>query len=401
MLVRVSLPIGLLAAGCIAYSILSSETEQTKDPATAEQTLQTKVVELRVGDYPVVIHTHGIVRPHNEVTLSALVSGQITYISPAFESGSYFFKGDVLVELDSQDYITALAVAESRQLGAMAAQKLATQNHEQIMKLLPKNVITEAEVNQSSAAKLQARAEFDSATAQVEQARRNLERTKILAPFDGRVRQKAVGLGESVGLGTSLGVVFSVEYAEIRLPIAGRELQYLDLPELAGDKPVEVELRDAISEASENVWKAKIVRTEGTLDQNSLELFAIARVDDPFGLKSKLPPLRIGQPVKGAIVGKVLTNVVALPRLAVRRLDQVFLVDRTKLTLTAKTIVPIWSDEKYIIIEDPSIQDGMLLSTSHLVYAPNGAKVEIIKDIEPTSVATKRVATSEAKPVAN
>ena len=122
-----------------------------------------------------------------------------------------------------------------------------------------------------------------------------------------------------MGPGTALGVVFAVDFAEIRLPIDARKRQYLDLPELPGDSPVLVELRDAISEASETVWKAKIIRTEGALDEDSLELFAIARVDDPFGRKSGHPPLRIGQPVVGSIAGKVLDQVVALPRGAVRQ----------------------------------------------------------------------------------
>lgn len=52
-----------------------------------------------------------------------------------------------------------------------------------------------------------------------------------------------------------------------------------------------------IGGAADTVWQAKIVRTKGALDENALELFAVARVDDPFGLASGHPPLRIGQPV--------------------------------------------------------------------------------------------------------
>ena len=146
-------------------------------------------------------------------------------------------------------------------------------------------------------------------------------------------------------------------------------------------------MRDAVSEASETVWNAKIVRTEGALDRDSLELFAIARVEDPFGRKSGHPPLRIGQPVAASISGKVLQNVVALPRGAVRQLDQICLVDETELTLTTMTIVPLWSDEQYVIVRDPLIEDGAWLSTTRLVHAPDGAKVEIIPDIEPTDTA--------------
>ena len=83
--------------------------------------------------------------------------------------------------------------------------------------------------------------------------------------------------------------MFAVDYAEVRLPIASRELKHVKLPEMEGDPPVEVELRDAINDSSDSVWQAKIVRTEGVLDAGSLELFAIARVDDPFALRLQTP----------------------------------------------------------------------------------------------------------------
>ena len=392
---------GILAAGCVAYAILSVGTEAEKSPPAEEQAIRTKVTELRVRDYPVVIKTNGVVQTHNEVTLTAQVSGQITNISPVFEVGSYFSEGDVLVELDERDYKNASAVAQASFLGAWSALKLATVNLKRSTTLFRMNYGSEAAVQQATAAHEQASAELDAATAQMERSKRDLERAKIRAPFDGRVRRKVVGQGQSVGPGTALGVVFAVDFAEIRLPIDARKRQYLDLPELPGDSPVVVELRDAISEASETVWKAKIIRTEGALDEDSLELFAIARVDDPFGRKSGHPPLRIGQPVVGSIAGKVLDQVVALPRGAVRQRDQIFLVDKTELTLIAKTIIPIWSTEEHVIVRDPLIKDGTLLATTHIVYAPDGAKVEIIPDRELIDAAAQASSINQGEPVAN
>jgi len=382
---RAALPVGILGAGCVAYLILAVEPRKAKAPPAAKQPIRTRVTELRVRDYPVVIKTHGVVRPHDEVTLSAQVSGLITQISPTFEAGAYFAKGDVLMELEANDYRIALAVAEARLLGTKAALQLATLDHERNLKLFRDKLISDAAADQTSAVRAQAAAEVDSAIAQVERAKRDLDRTRIRAPFDGRVRQRAVGLGQSVSPGTPLGVVFAVDFAEVRLPLAGRELQFLKLPEKLDDPPLDVELVDAVGGVSAMVWKAKIVRSDGALDDNSLELFAIARVDDPFGWKSGNPPLRIGQPVTAFIAGKVLTNVVALPRMAVRQLDQIILIDKQYLTLTPKTILPVWADEQHVVVRDPEIHDGVLLSLTQLVYAPAGSKVEIIPDIPAAS----------------
>lgn len=379
--VRLALPAALLAIGIAAFAYLSAEVEQEKSPPAEKQPIRTRVTELHIVDYPVVITTNGIVQAHNEVAISAQVAGQITRISPAFEVGSYFAANEVLVEIDDRDYRTAVAIAEAQLLGAKSALELATETHDRNKALYGRKGVSEAVLGQSFAAQAQAEALLDSAKAAVEQAKRDLERTKILAPFDGRVRQKLVGIGQSVGAGTPLGTVFSIEFAEVRLPIAASELQYLDLPELATDPSVDVELRDAVNQDSDVRWHASIVRTEGTLDENSLELFAIARIDDPFGRQSGATPLRVGQPVIGSIAGKVLDDVIALPRAAVRQLDQIYLVDRDDLTLIPKTIEEIWSDEQHVIIRDPLIEDGDWLSTTRIVYAPEGAKVELISDI--------------------
>lgn len=130
----------------------------------------------------------------------------------------------------------------------------------------------------------------------------------------------------------------------------------------------------------------KLSAPRGGLDVDSLELFVIARIDDPFGLRSGQPPLRIGQPVTGLIAGKVLEQVIAIPRSAVRQLDQVYLVDPSHLTVTAKLLDSIWSDEEHVIVRQTNIPDNTLLSTTQLVYVPNGAKVEIIPEPELASL---------------
>ena len=262
---------------------------------------------------------------------------------------------------------------------------MARVNHERNLEIQRENIVSRAEVELSAANLAQATAEVNTADAQLERARRDLERTRISAPFDGCVRQRSVGLGQLVGPNTVLGVVFAIDYVEVRLPVSGRELPFLDLPESAEDPAVEVELRDAILRESSSVWHGRIIRTEGALDEATLALFAVARVEDPFGRRSGRPPLRVGQPVTGTIRGRMLTRVMALPRGAVRELDRIFLVDPAELTLYSMAVVPVWSDERHVIVRDPVIAEGALLSTTHLVYAPEGGKVEIIPDIDPTA----------------
>jgi multidrug efflux pump subunit AcrA (membrane-fusion protein) len=396
------------------------------------------------------------------VIISAEVAGRIVKIHPNFQVGSFFSKGDVLVELDEEDvtqqeisyenalankilaasqvevaktsikeylegtYQTELASKEMALVVAQTNSKSAKDMQAHAQKMFRKGYIsnlelgskadavrhaelevkarqtelnvfqniTKAKVLQELEANLsaaQARLAAEEAALKLEKQR--LGREQLRAPFDGRVIVKSVGLGQQVSPDTVLGEVISVDYAEVRLPLARRDLQFLELPELSGDELVDVELRDAIDENSEIAWAAKIVRTEGMLDPDSLEVFAIAVIDDPFGLHSQHPVLRMGQPVTAAIRGKVLDDVIKVPRAAVSQLNQVFLVDKEQLTLSQRTIQPLWSDDEYMIIRDPTIQHGDLLATTNLVYAPEGSPVEII----PAAVPDDVLASTETK----
>jgi RND family efflux transporter MFP subunit len=384
--VRAALPIVILAGGWWGFSRLAIEVEEPPPEAAEVRTLRTRVKTLEVTDYPVSIKTNAVVQAHNQVTMTAEVAGTVVKVSPAFEVGAYFSEGEVLVEIDSRNYATGLSIAQSRLEAAKSALELARLDEQRKLRLIERDAVSRAEVDVASATREQAEADVNLARAEVDRARLDLLRTKVVAPFDGRVQAKSIGLGQMANPNTPLGEIFAVDFAEVRLPISARQRQFLTLPELADDPPVNVVLRDAISTSNEALWHAKIVRTEGIIDQDSRDLFAIARIDDPFGLKSDNPPLRIGQPVNASIEGKVLRNVVALPRGAVRQLDQVVLVNPDDQTLMPLVVQSIWSDAEHVVVEGSALPTGMWLATSPMVYTPAGAKVEIIP--EPSATAT-------------
>lgn len=395
------MPTVILALGGLGFAILSRPPARPMVPAGKPLPVRTQVKTLRSQDYAVTLRSQGVVRARHEVVLSAQVQARIQTVSTAFEPGAFFRAGTVLVELESDDYQTAVVSAEARLKSATAAHRLAELNHRRNQTLQKESLLPEAQAETSAAALAQAEADRETASAQVERARRDLERTRIRAPFDGCVRRRAVAPGQLVGPGTPLGDVFSVDTLELRLPIAGRDLRFLDLPEqvrhheIPSDpgywsagiqvdwpkKPAsDVVLTDSLNPASGARWTGRIRRAESALDENTLDVLLLVHVEDPFGLDSASAPLRLGQPVNAAVQGRILTNVMVLPRSAVRELDRVHLVDPGTLTLSTRRIVPLWSDEEQVVVRDPSIPDGMLVATTHLVYAPEGSKVEILPD---------------------
>ena len=382
LVLRIVLPLALLVLGITGYNKLSVEIPEEAQPRRERKPVETRVLELKREDYQVKIPSQGNVRAHGLVNLTAEVAGKVQAIHPPFEEGAFFAKGDILLEINPIDLQVALISAQaqvaSAQLNLEKEEALAEQ-----ARLDWKDLGYEDEPSALVRREPQLKAARQGlllAEAQEQSALRNLERTKVTAPFDGRVLRRTVGVGQSIGPSTSLAEIFATDYSEVRLPLSTLNLRDITLPEDASDPPLVVTLRDGLDDQSSTEWSARILRTEGALDANTLELFAIARIEDPFGLQSEQPPLRVGQPVIASIPGKTLEDVFVIPREAVSQLSRIRIVDPTTMKLDSSYIRPLHSDDDHIIFRDSSLEDGTLLVLTRLVYAPDGGGVIIIPE---------------------
>ncbi len=380
MLLRLLIPLIIVALGGLVAWRLGMPVEAPKPQPAPPQVLKTEILELQRSDYQVTIDSQGSIRAHYTTTVTPQVAGTIVKLHERFEDGAFFKKDEVLAELDPADFQVAVSAAESR-LARAEAVLVQEEARAKQARLNWQDLGYDEEPSELVLRIPQlkeAKASVDAATAELEQARRDLERTKIRAPFDGRVQERAVGLGQAVGGSTPLGEIFATDFAEIRLPLAPRQLDFISLPSHPGDPEVPVTLTDAIAQRNEVQWEARIVRTEGALDESSRELFAIARIDDPFGLVSGKPPLRIGQPVRASIRGNILKDVFVIPRHTMRGVNRIYLVDRQKPAIQRTNIEPVWSTADELVIKD-GLQPGQWLATTRLPYAPDGAPVEIVE----------------------
>ena len=218
---RLILPLIFLGAGWFAFDHWMQPEVREKRQRDLPQLPKTRVIELNVVDFEPQIETSGVVRAHNQITLTSQVSGRIVATHPQFEDGAYFEEGTVLVELDKADFKTAVASAKSQEAQALAI--LAQEQTRAKQARLDWEDLGYEEEPSDLVLRVpqlrEAEARVEAAAAQLEQAERGLERCQIRAPFDGRMRQRMVGVSQTISSGTSLASIFAVDYAEVRLPI--------------------------------------------------------------------------------------------------------------------------------------------------------------------------------------
>jgi RND family efflux transporter MFP subunit len=213
---KVVAPIGILAIGILGAAVLIAarsdvETEKPKVPPQLIRALDIRTETLQLS-----VPAQGTVAPRTESDLTAQVSGQVVEVSPKFANGGFFAKGDALVRIDPRDY--ELAVATANVEVAQAQLRYAQELEESAVAQSEWTDVGQGDPNDLALRKpqlAQARASLDAARARYQMAKRNLKRTTILAPFDGRVRSKRIDVGQVVSPNAPLGRIYAIDYAEI------------------------------------------------------------------------------------------------------------------------------------------------------------------------------------------
>ncbi len=377
---KVLLPILVLAgAWQMTRSIRDSapEAQRRQPPPTV---LAVEATTLSPTDYPVVLRSQGTVRPTTENTLVTEVTGAITALSEHFVVGGAFSAGEVLLQVDERDYQITLtralanlaqADAELEEQRALASQAAA--DWKQLGRRGTPSPLTLREPQVAAA-----QANLDAATAEVDKARLDLERTRIVGPYDGRVLSADVANGQFVNRGATVGAIHAIDAVDISLPLTSRQLEFVNLP--ASGVPVDeglaptVELETRIGSTT-RAWAGRLVRSEG-VDSATQQLNVVARVNSPFAVSGS--PLRIGQYVDARISGSVLKDVFVVPRAAVRDNGEVLVLDGES-RVTRRPVTVAWRDDDVVAIRE-GLADGDILVTTPMATVVDGTPVRATVD---------------------
>lgn len=273
------------------------------------------------------VHSQGSVMPSTESQLIPEVSGRITWMSSKLVAGGYFNKGDVLAKVDALDYKNTRDRAKATLVRAEAEQQHARFEYQRLKSLAERRLTSRSQLENALRAVRVAEATLQDANVNFSQANENIGRTQIVAPFTGLVRSENVDIGQFVSRGSPIATIYASDLVEVRLPIADRQLAFLNLPPtLRGELPEAMQPKVTLNTeyAGQKLkWEGKIVRTEAEIDMSSRMVQLVARVTNTPGTA----PLAVGLFVKAEIEGLSAESIVVLPRSALRNDNQVLIVD--------------------------------------------------------------------------
>lgn len=390
-LIAIIAPIAIILVlgigGFVAVQQMKPEAEKSEEPRAGLNVFAEPVQEVALT---LTVQAQGEVRPKTEIVVAPQTSGRIAYVSPDFIDGGFIRRGQVLVRVDAQDY--ELGVVRARSLVATAEQRLAREiaESELAKQDLEDLGMTDASPLARREPQLaEAQASLDAAKSQLKDAELALARTAVIAPFDGRVRERSVDIGQVVAPGQSLGRIFGNDTVEVSLPLKDAELGRLGLPIAFADSaatPGPDVIFTATVGGEPRTWKGKVVRTGAAVNPDTRQINVIAELKDPFGKGADNgAPMAPGLFVNAQIQGKSLDRVMVAPRSALRGEDKLYIGDPESGKLSIRTVNVEFSDRDGAYFHEGA-EIGELAITSPIQAPFDGMSLTVMQRMEDGTV---------------
>jgi RND family efflux transporter MFP subunit len=381
--------------------------------------LLVELLPAKAEDVNMVVESFGTVAPRESLKLVAQVRGQIVAIDPAFKEGGFVKKNTRLIHIDPRTYRLEVerrnvqirqAEAELKRLAqevinlqarvkiAGSDVKLAKNEYLRLKKLIDRKVIAQSQLDKAEQAYLASQerlqalnnqlalvdpqkeqliAARDMARIMYQEAKLDLERSSIVAPFEGWVLEKVIEVGQHVSIGQQLGKIYSAGQLDIEVRIPSKDLKWF-LDDMGIEAPI---LADVVFThgGSENIWSGRVARIKAMMDQRTRTLPMVVEVDEPRITSQQKNSFRLrpGMFVTVRIRGKKIQNVFVLPRYLVYPGDVVYTVKDDTLKSNP---VQILRGHKDTVIIGEGLSEGDLIVKSPLSSPLDGQIVRVKSD---------------------
>lgn len=195
-------------AACSKPEVVKTPEEGVKPLQLVEQDLLT-LSESTLARGPVI---SGSLQPVIKAELNAEVSGIVMQVLK--DNGDIVKAGDVLVKLDQTTYRDKLLSAQEAERSAIVTLEQSNRQLKRMQSLSKQSLVTQEGLEAAENKANQAQSDLASARARLVEARQQMEKTEVKAPFSGVVATRKVSAGDTAQVGKGLMVL--IDPASIR-----------------------------------------------------------------------------------------------------------------------------------------------------------------------------------------
>jgi len=317
---------------------------------------------------PIIITTSGNLTAKNRVDLYAEVQGIFNNSARAFKPGTWYKKGDVLLELDKKEEVIGLKAQKSsfyNQL-VLLVPDLRLDYPEAIAKW--DTYVREFDVNRTLRNLPQPESEKEklflsgrniyTAFYNVQNLETQLQNYTIRAPFSGVLTEALVNPGALIRPGQKLGEFIDQSVYELEVAVNTAYGELLGIGKT-------VDLHNV--EKTKN-WTGKVIRVNSLVDPASQTI--------PTFIQVRGKTLKEGMYLEADITAKEEQNTYEINRKLLMEGDKVFIVRDSVLDLVA--VQPIFFKESTAVIK--GLEDGMEILSKAIPSAYVGMKVKVFSE---------------------
>jgi RND family efflux transporter MFP subunit len=369
-------PLVVIVGGGLLLAVMIATGPKAKEKGEAPHPPAVQFAVAHARPTTISVNVQGEARPRIEATLAAQVAGRLVWASPKFAEGGSFTQGEVMARIDAADY--QLAVVRARAQVAQSQEALVREEAEaelarQDWQALGRGEPPPLAVREPQLA--QARAQLAASEAALRSAELDLNRASIRAPFTGRVRERRANVGDYVGPGSPVAVMFATETMEIRVPLTDADLASMRLPVgFTGNAANQGPTAHVTSVTGGRIraWEGRLVRTEASVDARTRLVYGVVEVRDPFNARHSAP-LAPGMFVSVRLEGSNSESLVAAPRSALKRNEYVYVVTPEN-TIDVRQVRPAQTTADEVLFRE-GVADGERVVVSVLTSPRQGMAV--------------------------
>lgn len=380
LIFKILLPLAVLIGGGLFAQHLLETGPQAKPRPKKKNATVVKTIPVRFGTHSTFIDAMGVVKASQSIALRPQVSGKVVAISDLLLPGGKFEKGDRLLQLDPSDY--QLLVRQQKSAVAKAKSNLELEEGNQIvarreLALLGEQVSKDEEklmLRKPQLKNLQIALEI--AEAQYEQAQLQLDRTNIMAPFNGIVQSRDINIGTWVSSSTPIGTLIGSDSYWVEASVPEGDLKWITFPQLPDQKGSKVKINNPTAWDEKSFRVGRVIQLLPSLESQGRMARLLIEVEDPLSIQEKnreKPKILVGSFVRVSIEGKVVEKALELSREYLRDGKNLWIYTE-KDRLGIREVSVTFKNRENVLITD-GVHQGEKLIISSLAAPVEGMKL--------------------------